>query len=175
MNPSLIEKAKSIQLMIFDVDGILTNGGITYTESGEEIKTFHVRDGFGIQMLQESGILTAIITGRASPIVKRRAEELNIPYVYQNQADKQQAFEALKAELGLSDKNMGYMGDDFIDIPLLKRAGIGITVPEAPSRVLEAADWITQLSGGLGAVREVCESLLQAQGKWEPLCQKYKI
>lgn len=175
MNPSLIEKAKSIKLMIFDVDGILTNGGITYSDSGEEIKTFHVRDGFGIQLLQDSGVRAAIITGRSSLIVKKRAEELKISYVYQDQTNKLEAFEMLKSQLGLSNGEIGYMGDDFIDIPLLKRAGLGVTVPEAPAFVLESADWITQLPGGLGAAREVCENLIKAQGQWEKICQKYKI
>ncbi len=175
MNPSLIEKAKHIQLMIFDVDGIMTNGGITYTEQGDEIKTFHVRDGFGVQMLHEVGIITAIITGRCSPIVERRAKELGITHVYQNQPNKQAAFDTLKNQCQVPPSAIAYMGDDLIDIPLIKQSGLGITVPEAPSQVIEAADWITKKSGGAGAVREACEALIQAQNQWGAICQKYHL
>jgi 3-deoxy-D-manno-octulosonate 8-phosphate phosphatase (KDO 8-P phosphatase) len=161
------DKAKLIRLAIFDIDGVLTDGGLYYTDSGEETKVFDVRDGHGMKMLQESGVELAIITSRSSRAVQRRAESLGIDHLYQGVADKLVAFEALAAKLGLVASACAYMGDDWVDLPILTRCGLALSVPEAPAVVRERAHYVTHAGGGRGAAREACELIMQAQGTLE--------
>jgi 3-deoxy-D-manno-octulosonate 8-phosphate phosphatase (KDO 8-P phosphatase) len=157
-------KAQTIRVAIFDVDGILTDGGLHYSDSGEETKIFDVRDGLGMKMLQASGVALAIITSRTSRCVARRAENLGIDLVFQGIEDKVSAFQAIAADLDLAPAQCCYMGDDWVDLPVLLRCGLGLTVPEAPAVVRERVHFVTRAGGGRGAVREACELIMHAQG-----------
>ena len=170
---SLLEKAKKIRLVIFDVDGVLTSGQITYGSQGTEYKTFHVHDGLGIKLLLQSKIAVAIITSRESDIVTRRAKELGIPYVFQKCPNKMPAYLELKKQLHLPDETIAYVGDDLPDLALIRLAGLGITVANAPSYIQQHADWVTHKKGGKGVAREVSEFILQAQGSLDTLIQNY--
>ena len=170
---SIIEKAKEIRLVIFDVDGVLTTGALYYGVNGTELKKFHVHDGLGLKTLQKVGIPVAIITARQSDIVTRRMQELEIKHVYQNQADKISAYEDIKQKLNLSDEQIAYVGDDLPDLPLLRRVGLAITVANAPKIMQQYAHWTTTLKGGKGAVREVCDFIIQAQGLYSMMIESY--
>jgi len=170
---SLFEKAKKIRLVIFDVDGVLTTGALFYGANGTELKEFHVHDGQGMKTLQKLGIPIAIITSRQSDIVTHRMRELGINYVYQNQVDKLPAYEEIKQKLKLSDENIAYIGDDLPDLPLLTRAGLAITVANAPSVMQQYAHWTTHSKGGEGAAREVCDFIIQAQGLYSMMIESY--
>jgi len=161
----VVERAARIQLMIFDVDGILTDGRLLYGEQGEVIKQFHVLDGHGLKMLDTSGIGVAIITARDGPIVAWRAAELGITHVKQGVRDKASALQALAKELGLSHEAVGYMGDDVIDLSAMQLAGLAVTVPNAPAYIGQNAHWTTTREGGQGAARECCDLILAAQHK----------
>jgi 3-deoxy-D-manno-octulosonate 8-phosphate phosphatase (KDO 8-P phosphatase) len=161
-------KARRIKLLLLDVDGVLTDGGIYLDDRGVESKRFDVRDGQGITLLQRAGIKAGIVTGRSSDVVRHRARELGVEIVYQGVADKAHAYEEIKHLTGLADEEIAYMGDDIGDIPVLRRAGLAITVKEswvATSRV----DYVTRASGGHGAVREIADLLLRATGAWKNL------
>jgi len=160
-------KAKAIRLAIFDVDGILTDGGLHYSDSGEETKIFDVRDGHGMKMLQATGVALAIITSRTSRCVARRAENLGIDLVYQGVENKVSAFQALAANLDLDPIACAYMGDDWVDLPVLIRCGLALSVPEAPAVVRERVHYVTRANGGRGAAREACELIMQAQGTFD--------
>jgi len=160
----ILKKAAKIELLIFDVDGVLTDGHIYFSEHQEIFKAFHVHDGLGIKILQSSGINTAIITGSQSAIVRLRANYLDIPHVYQVTGNKVSAYEELIKKLGLSDEKVAYLGDDLPDLPLMQRVGLSIAVANATPFIREHANWITQANGGKGAAREVCELILRAKG-----------
>ncbi|MGZ5123034.1 MAG: KdsC family phosphatase [Burkholderiales bacterium] len=160
-------KARPVKLAIFDVDGILTDGGLYYSDSGEETKVFDVRDGHGMKMLQTSGVALAIITSRQSRCVTRRAENLGIDLVFQGVENKLSAFLALTARLGVEPSACAYMGDDWVDLPVLTRCGLALSVPEAPAVVRQRVHYVTHASGGRGAVREACELMMQAQGTFD--------
>lgn len=170
---SLDEKLKKIRLIIFDVDGILTDGRITFGSPELEIKSFDVRDGHGIKIAKRCGLELAFVTGRKSLVVARRAEELDVTRVYQNIWDKKPVLDELMDQLGLQPEQVAVIGDDVVDIPLLRRVGIGFTVPEAPQEVLREAQVITRHRGGWGAAREIIEMILKAQGKWEGALARY--
>lgn len=164
-DPTLLQRLAPLELMIFDVDGILTDGTLYYGSDGEVVKAFHVLDGHGLKWLRSAGITTAIVSGRASPIVVRRAAELGIEHVIQGVDDKRIAVDALLRELGKSNRVTGFMGDDVMDIPVMRRVGFAATVPHAANTVAAYAHWMSARAGGHGAVREVCELILGAQGK----------
>ncbi len=166
-------KVKLVRLLILDVDGIMTDGSIVYDNEGGETKTFNVRDGHGIKLMMKAGLSLALITARSSQAVLRRADELGITLVYQGTRDKLSAFEEILEETSLEQGQTAYMGDDIIDIPVLKRAGFSVTVPDAASEVKERVDYITEKKGGRGAVREVVEMILKEQGKWEGVIKGY--
>jgi len=168
-----IEKAKKIRLVIFDVDGVLTNGALIYGQNGSEYKEFHVHDGFGLRMLQKSGVQIAIITAKNSEIVAQRAKDLKIQHVYQGQENKIPAFEDLKTKLQLSDEEIAYVGDDLPDLPLIRRVGLGVTVANAPAIMQQYAAWITKAKGGKGAAREVCDLIMEAQGSYQAMVKSY--
>ena len=169
----VIEKAKQIKLVIFDVDGVLTDGGLILGESGNEYKIFHVRDGQGLVMLKDTGIKIAVITARSSGIVAERMSALGIEYVFQGQYDKGKAVRELMAKLGVSKEQTAYAGDDFIDLPAMRQVGLSIAVADAHPLVKERADWTTVNRGGRGAAREVCELIMQAQGTLQAAIQHY--
>lgn len=156
--------AATVRLLVLDVDGILTDGRIYYGNSGEELKAFNIKDGLGIKLLQAAGVRVAIITGRQSEIVARRARELGIVDVIQGREDKREALLELCREMDLTEQDCAYMGDDLPDLGAITAAGLGLTVSDASSAILRAADWHSNLGGGCGAVREACEYILAARG-----------
>lgn len=165
---SLIERLTKVRLMIFDVDGVLTDGGLWYGEQGEALKRFHVLDGHGLKMLDTSGIGVAIVTARDGPIVAWRCAELGIRHVRQGVRDKAQALIELAHEFGVQRDAVGYMGDDIIDLPAMQQAGLAVTVSNAPAYIAQSAHWATSRAGGHGAVRECCDVILAAQHKLAP-------
>ena len=162
---ALINKAKKIKLLICDVDGVLSDGKIYFGNQDEEYKSFNVKDGLGITQLLNNGIQVAIITGRKSKIVERRATELSIRFVFQGKSDKQAAYLEAIDQLKIEKHQVAHIGDDLPDLPLMKQSGMGISVADGHPFVKQHADWITDNNGGNGAVREVCDLLLSAQQK----------
>jgi 3-deoxy-D-manno-octulosonate 8-phosphate phosphatase (KDO 8-P phosphatase) len=162
-----LARAKGLKLMIFDVDGVMTDGTLYYSERGEELKAFNIQDGHGIKMLRQYGVEVALITARSSRAVELRAANLGITHLYQGVEDKRGAYAALLAKLGLVAGQSGYMGDDLLDLPLLGRCGFAASVPAAPEALRNRAHYVTRAGGGHGAVREVCEFILRAQGALE--------
>ena len=163
MSDDLLERMRRLKLMIFDVDGVLTDGTLYFSESGAELKAFNARDGHGLKMLKESGVEIAILSARRSRAVDVRAAELGISLVEQGVADKVKGFESLIARARAAAESAGYMGDDLIDMPVLGRCGFAASVPEAPAFVRERVHHVTRAPGGRGAVREVCELIMRAQ------------
>jgi len=170
---SMEENLKKIRLIIFDVDGVLTDGGIIFGSGGLEIKSFNVRDGHGIKIAKRCGLDIALVTGRTSEVVHRRAQDLGIEKVYQGVWDKKPVLAQLLTELNLTADQVAVMGDDIVDLPLMRRAGVGFTVPEAPEEVRCEADYVTRYPGGRGAAREIVEIILKAQDKWEAAMARY--
>jgi len=162
-----LQRAKGLKLMIFDVDGVMTDGTLYYSERGEELKAFNIQDGHGIKMLRQYGVEVALITARKSRAVELRAANLGLTHLYQGVEDKRAAYAALLAQLGLAPEQSGCMGDDLLDLPLLTRCGFAATVPAAPEALKLRAHYVTRAQGGRGAVREVCEFILGAQGSLE--------
>ena len=169
----IIEKAKAIKLLILDVDGVLTDGRIIYDDKGGELKCFDVKDGHGIKLLMRSGIELGIISGRESRAVGYRAKELGISILYQRIFDKVRVYEKILEEKGLADNQVCFIGDDLVDMPLLKRVGFSVAVVDGSEYLKEVVDYVTVKNGGNGAVREVCELILKAQDKWGMLTEKY--
>jgi len=169
----IYDKAKRIRLAVFDVDGVMTDGTLYLTDSGEEIKGFNSRDGHGMKMLQDSGVEIAFLTGRTSRCVELRAQDLGIKLVFQGAADKGRVLTDLLAARKIEASATAYMGDDVVDLPALLRCGLALTVPDAPPLVKQHADYVTQAGGGRGAVREVCELIMHAQGMLEGLLTTY--
>lgn len=160
----MIPQARQIRVAIFDVDGVLSDGGLHYAEAGDAMKTFDVRDGMGMKLLQDSGVELAIITSRRAGSVRERAADLGIRHVQQGVANKYSAFETLLADLGLPAEQSAFLGDDLVDLPVLKRCGFAVTVAGAPAVLKRHADYVTHASGGRGAAREFCELILHNQG-----------
>jgi len=170
---SVQARAARVRLMIFDVDGVLTDGSLHFGADGEALKTFSVLDGQGIKMLQDSGVATAIISARLSPIVLRRATDLGIVHVQQGVHDKCSGFEQLARECGFAAEDCGYIGDDIIDLPVLTRVGFSASVPNGHAEVRSRVHYVTQAHGGRGAARELCDLLLRAQGNYEMALAPY--
>ena len=170
---SASERASKIRLMIFDVDGILTDGSLYFGPEGEMMKCFNVLDGQGIKLLQQAGIITAIISARQSAIVSKRAKDLGISHVCQGIHDKKAAFLQLLADLNISAEHCGFIGDDVIDLPILTRVGFAASVPNAHIEVSQRVHHVTTACGGQGAAREVCDFILKAQDKYEQVLQVY--
>jgi 3-deoxy-D-manno-octulosonate 8-phosphate phosphatase (KDO 8-P phosphatase) len=166
-------RAARVKVMIFDVDGVLTDGSLTYDANGEITKTFFVLDGLGIQLLHKTGVRTAIISARNSPIVVKRAKDLGIAHVYQGIHDKRVAFARLLEETGVTAAQCGYIGDDVIDLPLLLQVGFAVTVPTGHAEVQPRVHYVTRAPGGRGAVREVCDLVMRAQGTYEAALAPY--
>jgi 3-deoxy-D-manno-octulosonate 8-phosphate phosphatase (KDO 8-P phosphatase) len=169
------EKANQIRLVIFDVDGVLTDGSLYLGDDGQEYKAFHSKDGHGMKMLQASGIQIGIITGRTSEVVRIRMRSLGVEHVYQGKLDKLPAYDELKAAIGLRDEQIAYVGDDVVDLPVMVRVGLAIAVQDAHPLVKQHAHWVTPSNGGRGAAREVCELLMDAQGNLAPALERYLL
>jgi 3-deoxy-D-manno-octulosonate 8-phosphate phosphatase (KDO 8-P phosphatase) len=152
---------------IFDVDGVLTDGSLFFGDDGQEYKAFNSRDGHGIKMLRETGVQVAILTGRTSQVVLHRARNLGIDRIIQGSQDKLPSYEAMLLETGLRPEETAYMGDDIVDLPVLRRCGLACSVPDAPMEVAARVHYLTRAAAGRGAAREVCELIMRAQGTWE--------
>ena len=161
---AVVERAETIRLAVFDVDGVLTDGGLLYGEDGRETKRFHTLDGLGLKLLRQHGIEVALITARSSPCVSRRADELGLVHVYQDQSDKLACLTELLSALQLTFDQACYTGDDLPDLACMQRCGLAVTVPNAHPAVMSRAHWQTRHAGGSGAAREVCDLILHAQG-----------
>lgn len=167
MTTDLLQRGKNIKLAVFDVDGVLTDGRLYFLEDGSEFKTFNTLDGQGIKMLIASGVTTAIISGRKTPVVERRASNLGIEHLFQGREDKLVVLDGLLAQLGLSYEQVAYLGDDLPDLPVIRRVGLGMAVASAADFVREHAHGVTKARGGEGAAREFCELIMSAQGTLE--------
>ena len=163
---TLLEKAAKIKLVILDVDGVLTDGKVTYTSEGEELKSFNIKDGLGIKLLQKASIKVGIITGRNSPMVARRASELSIDPIVQGREDKAEAMKAVAETCELTYEQIAYMGDDLPDLGALRLAGLAFAPADAHAEVLAVTDWTATRGGGQGAVREMCDHLLTSRGDY---------
>ena len=170
-----IARAKDIKLLLLDVDGVLTDGSLLYSSSGEESKAFNTQDGFGIRLLQEAGIDVGIITAKKSAMVQRRATELKMRFIYQGCGNKNIAFTEIMKISGLQPVQIAYMGDDWLDLPLLQQVGLAVTPANGVDEVRDIAHYVTELHGGLGAVRDCCNLILEAQNLITDLLQKYTM
>jgi 3-deoxy-D-manno-octulosonate 8-phosphate phosphatase (KDO 8-P phosphatase) len=166
-------RAAAVKLLLLDCDGVLTDGRITLVEGGDEQKSFHTRDGHGLVLLHRAGLRSGIISGRTSRLVAARAADLGVAYVRQGALDKLEVFEELLDEAGVEPSQVAYVGDDVVDIPLMRRCGLAVAVADAGLDTRACAHYVTRLSGGFGAVREVCELILKAQGRWGELMERY--
>lgn len=158
------ERAKRIKLMVFDVDGVMTDGSLYLCDDGQEYKAFNTQDGLGMKLLKQTGVEMAIITGRTSKVVVKRAENTGVAHFFQGVEDKLLAFEQLAAQLGVSHEQCAFMGDDVVDLPPMRCCGLAITVPAAPALVKAHAHYVTPREGGRGAVRDAVEFIMAAQG-----------
>ena len=175
MNKNIKDKLRKINLLIMDVDGVMTDGRIIMDDKGREIKNFNVRDGHGLKLIQRYGIKVAILTGRQSKVVEHRAKDLEIKDVYQKVFNKKDVFDKILKKHKLSPNATAFIGDDIVDIPVLRRVGFSVAVADAADVVKKSVDYVTQNRGGHGAIREVCEMILQAQDKWMKIAAKYEF
>ncbi len=169
----ITQRAKQIRLVIFDVDGVLTDGSLIMGDDGQEYKAFNAKDGHGMKMLQASGVEIGIISARNSRVVSLRMENLGIKHVYQGQRDKLKAFADLLKKLKLEPGQIAYVGDDLLDLCIMRKVGLAIAVQDASPEVVAEADWQTTSNGGKGAAREICEMIMQAQGTFDDILAKY--
>lgn len=173
MTASVQERAARIKLLLMDCDGVLTDGRIWLFDNGEEQKGFHTRDGLGIELWHRAGMKSGIISGRKSRAVERRAQGLGMSFVVQGVEQKVQAFNETLAKAGMTNEEVAFIGDDLNDIPLMLRSGLGVAVADAAVEARERAHYVTKVAGGYGAVREVIELILKAQGRWDQLTADY--
>lgn len=171
---NVIQSAKKIKLLLLDVDGVLTDGRLYYGNSGEEMKAFNIQDGLGIKLLQKGGVQVGIITGRVSALLQRRADELTISPVVQGREDKLTALNELLQTMDIAMDEIAFMGDDLPDLAVIRRVGLGITPANGSATLAKQAGWQTKKCGGDGAVREVAEMILEAQGKLDLLLADYQ-
>ena len=169
----ILARAARIKLLIFDVDGVLTDGGLIMDKEGHEYKQFNSRDGHGMKMLQETGVPIAIITGRSSAVVEHRMNGLGVKYLYQGQHDKRIAFADLLELLALQPEQVSYVGDDVVDLPVMRQVGLAVAVQDAHGLVKKHAHWQTPSAGGRGAARDICELIMEAQGTLAGQMAKY--
>ncbi len=170
---SVVEKAKKLKLLILDVDGVLTDGKLFFDNDGNEYKSFHAQDGHGIKMLRQTGVEVAVISGRKSKSVALRMKNLGVEHVYQGHENKIAAFNEIIELMGITPEQAAHVGDDVIDLPVMIRVGLAIAVNDANFAVKQHADWCTTLPGGQGAVREVCDFIMQAQGHFDEMLNAY--
>ena len=175
MKKNIKEKLKKIKMLILDVDGVMTDGRIIMDDTGRETKNFNVRDGHGLKILQRYGVKVAILTGRKSKVVEYRAKDLEIKYVYQKVYNKKEVFEKILKKQKLSADEVAFIGDDIVDVPVLKKVGFSVAVADALDIVKKSVDYVSEHKGGKGAVREICDMILQAQGKWPEIAARYEL
>ena len=173
MTDEIAEKLRSVKMLVVDVDGVMTDGSIVFDADGGELKIFNVKDGSGLKYLMRNGIKTAMLSGRGCPAVGHRAKNLGLDYCVTGALDKLPAYRELLEKAGLSDSEVCYMGDDLPDIPPMRVAGVPVAVADAVEEVKKFAVYVTQAPGGGGAVREVADLILKAQGKWDALMERY--
>jgi len=169
----ILEKAATIKLVIFDIDGVLTDGSLFIGDDGQEYKAFNSKDGHGMRMLQDAGVEIAVITGRVSNVVEHRVKDLGIKHVYQGKREKLPAFEELLQKVKLMPEQVAYVGDDVVDLPVMTKVGLAICVQDGHPFVKKHAHWITEHGGGRGAGRDVCEMILQARGVLDSVLESY--
>jgi 3-deoxy-D-manno-octulosonate 8-phosphate phosphatase (KDO 8-P phosphatase) len=172
-SPDALERARRVKLMLFDVDGVLTDGNLWYSPAGEEMKSFHSFDGLGLKLLAQSGVRIALLSGRSSPAVAIRAAELGVEHVLQGVEEKRPRYEAFLEQVALAPRDVGFMGDDLVDVPVLLRCGFACTVQEAPEEVRKRVHYVAAAPAGGGAAREVCEYIMRAQGTLARVLQPY--
>lgn len=175
LSNELREKIKAVRLLVMDVDGVMTDGRIIMDDEGREVKHFNVRDGHGIKMLMRHGVEVVVLTGRKSSVVEHRARDLGIKEVYQAAFNKLEVCDDILRSKGVHYHQVAFIGDDIVDVPLLKRVGFSVAVADAIEYVKEVVDYVTVMRGGHGAVREVCELILMEQGKWDEIAKKYDL
>jgi len=175
LDATLQHKIKPLRILILDVDGVMTDGGIVFDDQGNESKKFDVRDGHGIKLLMRTGVTVIILTGRTSQAVAHRAFDLGISEVYQGVKNKLAVFEQILKEKNILPDAVAYVGDDVVDIPVLRRVGFAATVADGSHYVKDVADYITEREGGRGAVREICELIMKARGQWSEVTAKYEL
>ena len=173
MTDAIVERAKAVKVLVLDIDGVMTDGRIIYGIYGEELKFFDVQDGFGIFLLNRAGIRSVIVTAKRSRIVKMRGRDLKVAKVYHGYTDKLIPFNKIVKRFKVTPEEVCFIGDDLIDIPVLKRVGFAVAVPNAVDEVKAASHHITSKTGGRGAVREICDLILKSQGKWDSATAKY--
>jgi 3-deoxy-D-manno-octulosonate 8-phosphate phosphatase (KDO 8-P phosphatase) len=173
LRDNIAERLKAIRWLVLDVDGVLTDGWVILDNNGEEMKHFNVRDGHALKMIQRYGIHIMLLTGRSSQVVVHRARELNITEVHQRVLNKLEYFTEFMNQRGLTFAEIAYVGDDVVDIPLLRQAGFSATVKDAAEEVFPLVDYVSPCEGGRGAVRDICKLILKAQGKWEEVARRY--
>jgi len=173
VSPKVLALAAKVKLLLFDVDGVLTDGRLVIGDDGQEYKAFNSLDGHGIKMLQRNGVAAGIITGRTSEVVKHRVQDLDIKYVHQGCKEKLPVYRQLIAELKLAPEQTAYVGDDVVDLPIMLQVGLAIAVQSAHPLAKKYAHWVTPSGGGYGAAREACEMILYAQGSYHAEMQKY--
>lgn len=173
MTQDAIERARAVKLIVFDVDGIMTDGTLYLADDGQEYKGFNSLDGHGLKMLKSTGVELGIITGRNSQLVIHRAKNLGISHLHQGAHDKLVVYRQLLGDLGLTPEQTAYMGDDVVDLPVMRRAGLAIAVPAAPDLVKAHSHYVTKREGGRGAVREACEFIMRAQGSFDAQMAPY--
>jgi 3-deoxy-D-manno-octulosonate 8-phosphate phosphatase (KDO 8-P phosphatase) len=169
----LLRLASQIRLVLFDVDGVLTDGRLFFSDSGDEGKSFHARDGLGINLLQQSGVAVGIITARQSRLVEHRARDLNIKHLYQGRKEKFPAYKELCDDLGLSPSEVAFVGDDVVDLPIMLDVGLAVTVPEGHKLVKKHSHWTTPNQGGSGAARDVCELIMYSQDTYSKMMEQF--
>jgi len=169
----LLSRASKIRLVLFDVDGVLTDGRLFFSDNGDEGKSFHSRDGLGINLLQQSGVAVGIITARQSSLVAHRARDLNIQHLYQGRKEKFPAYQEICESLDLSPAEIAFVGDDVVDLPIMLDVGFAVTVPEGHKLVKQHAHWTTPNQGGAGAARDVCELVMYSQGSYSKMMQQF--
>ncbi len=166
-------RAKEVKLLLLDVDGVLTDGSITYTDEGIEVKTFNAKDGFGLNLLRQAGVEVGIITARSSKALIRRCQDLNIEHLHQGKRHKVEVYKSMLSDLNLEPRQVAYVGDDWLDLPMFGQVGFAITVADGMPELKEVAHYTTRSGGGHGAVREVCDLIIDAKGKYEELLAGY--
>ncbi|MDD1620274.1 MAG: 3-deoxy-manno-octulosonate-8-phosphatase KdsC [Methylococcaceae bacterium] len=173
LTPEQVEKIKQLKLLILDVDGVLTDGRLFFDHRGNEYKSFHARDGHGLKLLRQTGVEVAVISGRNSKSVALRMQSLGVAHVYQGHENKRAAFAEILDNLKLCPEQVAHVGDDLLDLPIMTRVGFAVAVQDANFAVKRYAHWCTQTPGGRGAVREVCDLIMQVQGRFEAVLQDY--
>lgn len=171
----ILKRAARVKLLLMDCDGVLTDGRIWILENGDDQKTFHTRDGLGIDLLHRAGLKSGIISGRISSALERRAQSLGVSYLWQGRDDKRQAFADTLAQAQVTNDEVAFVGDDLTDLPLMVQSGLAVAVADAVAEVRAHAHYVTKANGGNGAVREVVELILKAQGRWDDLVKSYLI